>query len=157
MSIVFNCDMCGKESKQSKSHYDKKKRHFCSRDCYSEFRKTKLPKEEQHAWKGGITSYEAHRRYVKKNPERISHLKARRYAREKGAKGSHTLGEWQNLCIKHNNKCVSCGEEKKLTKDHIIPLSKGGTDYIKNIQPMCRNCNSKKWNHIYENKELLNT
>ena len=56
---------------------------------------------------------------------------------------------------KYNNRCAYCREEKKLTKDHIIPLSKGGTDYIGNIQPLCRNCNSKKWNFIYENPELL--
>jgi len=155
--VKFNCDMCGKLSSDRPSHYKRKKRHFCSMDCYSAFRKTKLPKEEQHSWRGGVTPYESHRKYVKNNPERIAHLKARRYAREKGAKGSHTLGEWQNLCIKNNNKCVCCGEEKKLTKDHIIPLSKGGSDYIANIQPMCRNCNSKKHNHIHENPELLET
>ena len=50
--IEFNCDMCGKMSSESPSHYNKKKRHFCSMGCYSEFRKTKLPLEEQHAYKG---------------------------------------------------------------------------------------------------------
>ena len=87
-----------------------------------------------------------HRRYVKKNPENISHLKARRYARERNAEGNHTLQEWNSLKEKFNYKCANCRKEKPLTKDHIKPLSKGGTDYIENIQPLCRNCNSKKHN-----------
>ncbi len=50
--IKFNCENCGKESSDRPSHYARKKRHFCSISCYSEFRKTKLQIEEQHAYKG---------------------------------------------------------------------------------------------------------
>ena len=75
------------------------------------------------------------------------------------APGSHTFEEWESLKLKHNNQCAICKQTKPLTKDHIVPLSRGGTDMIENIQPLCRNCNSKKWNkinfYIYENPELL--
>jgi hypothetical protein len=40
----------------------------------------------------------------------MAHLKARRYARERGAKGSHTLAEWKELKLKHNFLCAICEE-----------------------------------------------
>ncbi|MBA7646727.1 hypothetical protein ES703_54493 [subsurface metagenome] len=158
-SITFKCDYCSKQSITPPSHYKKKKKHFCSTECYAKFRKEKLSYWEQNAYKGIRQKDESkqvyHRNYCNNHPTNISHLKARGYARKRNAEGSHTLEQWQNLQILYNNKCAICKQIKPLTKDHIIPLSEGGTDYIENIQPLCRNCNSKKWKHIYENKELL--
>lgn len=148
----FNCDYCGKESITKPSAYKKKKRHFCCMDCYMKFVKEKLNFNDKNAYKGirkpGQSKQIYHRNYCKNNPENISHLKARRYARERGAKGSHSLEEWIALKNKYDNRCAYCGEKKELTKDHIIPLSESGTDFINNIQPLCRNCNSKKWKKI---------
>lgn len=36
------------------------------------------------------------------------------------------------------------GHEILMTKDHIIPLAKGGKDQLDNLQPMCVKCNNKK-------------
>lgn len=49
--VTFNCDYCWKLNKEKYSHFKKKKRHFCNRKCYSNFRKKMLPKEEQHAYR----------------------------------------------------------------------------------------------------------
>jgi 5-methylcytosine-specific restriction endonuclease McrA len=43
-------------------------------------------------------------------------------------------------------RCVTCGTHKNLTVDHIIPVSKGGTDDLDNLQTMCGPCNSRKGN-----------
>lgn len=37
-----------------------------------------------------------------------------------------------------------CKVSKAGTKDHVVPLSKGGTNYIDNIVPACVSCNSSK-------------
>ena len=40
------------------------------------------------------------------------------------------------------------GKETMLTKDHIIPLSRGGEDSIENFQVLCDVCNFKKGNSL---------
>ena len=61
-----------------------------------------------------------------------------------GNGGSHTAEEWLEVCKKWSHCCVFCGKPKKLTRDHIVPISKGGTNDINNIQPLCASCNSSK-------------
>lgn len=53
---------------------------------------------------------------------------------------------FKELLGKYNFSCVHCGEknEKKLTIDHIHPVSKGGGDETDNLQILCKSCNSKK-------------
>lgn len=40
------------------------------------------------------------------------------------------------------------GNEMMLTKDHIIPRSKGGKNVLGNYQPLCAKCNVSKANKI---------
>jgi len=42
------------------------------------------------------------------------------------------------------------GNESLITKDHIIPKSKGGRDFIDNLQPMCKLCNVAKGSFLKE-------
>lgn len=46
-----------------------------------------------------------------------------------------------------NYRCVECGATNKETTleiDHIIPVAKGGTNDISNLQTLCKECNRAK-------------
>lgn len=42
------------------------------------------------------------------------------------------------------NQCVYCGSTENLTLDHVIPISKGGSDDQDNLVCCCKRCNSSK-------------
>lgn len=48
-----------------------------------------------------------------------------------------------------NNRCVICGGTQNLTIDHVIPLSKGGSNNETNFMTLCSPCNREKGNQIY--------
>jgi 5-methylcytosine-specific restriction endonuclease McrA len=68
----------------------------------------------------------------------------RRRARKTKAGGSYTPAQFKALCDAYGNVCLCCGAGVKLTADHVIPIAKGGSSDISNIQPLCLPCNSHK-------------
>jgi len=92
------------------------------------------------------------RKYSKANRDKLTLYTNNRRARKLEAEGSHTDKEWQELKAFYKFKCLRCGKQEpeiKLTRDHVIPLTQGGSDSIDNIQPLCTRCNSKKnYKHI---------
>jgi len=58
--------------------------------------------------------------------------------------------QYNKLLHKYKFKCVYCGSDKKLTIDHKKPVSRGGTDDLKNLHVACKECNSKKGTKTHE-------
>ena len=67
----------------------------------------------------------------------------RRILEKKGGAG-FTETEFKQLCEQYEGRCLCCGGRLDLTADHVVPLSKGGSHSIDNIQPLCKECNSRK-------------
>lgn len=64
-------------------------------------------------------------------------------------RGRHTKEEWLVLQARFGWSCVACLKVPAmrgslLARDHVIPISKSGSDSIDNIQPLCFRCNSVK-------------
>jgi len=47
-------------------------------------------------------------------------------------------------------RCVRCGSEEELTVDHVHPFSRGGLTVPRNLQLLCKSCNSSKSAHTME-------
>lgn len=125
----------------------------CERPRYKvDYRKRVTPQYLEDAAIRARASYRSHpdatKRYVKewahRKPERKRAISQKYRARKFAAEGSFTAEEWQGLCAQYDHRCLACGENKPLSADHIVPLSKGGTNYITNIQPLCGSCNTRK-------------
>jgi len=45
-------------------------------------------------------------------------------------------------------RCARCGSRERLEFDHIVPLSRGGSNTVRNIELLCEPCNRLKGNSI---------
>ena len=59
----------------------------------------------------------------------------------------------RELFLRDAHLCMYCGnqcQEALLTRDHVLPLSRGGTDRWSNVVTACRHCNTHKGNRTPE-------
>lgn len=92
---------------------------------------------------------ESDRKWRKNHPEKNVEYQNNYRALKKGNGGRITAQEWQALKKHYNFTCLCCRRQEpeiKLTLDHVIPVSPPhyGLNSIKNAQPLCKSCNSKK-------------
>lgn len=124
--VEFNCDYCNCLTTERESHYKKKKRHFCSAQCYSKFRKEYLPKEEHNRYGTGYSLEERQKR-VKARSTLNHYLRDKKinrpncmFCKEK-AEAHHDNYDrsldvkW--LCFKHNRKLHENPELLDCTKN----------------------------------------
>ena len=52
-----------------------------------------------------------------------------------------------------NYRCIECGATNKDTRlhiDHVLPVCKGGSNDIDNLQVLCETCNLSKHHHTWK-------
>lgn len=86
------------------------------------------------------------REYRNKNRDLIRALNNRRKALKRNAPINDLTGiQWREIKAAYGQRCAYCGKRpKKLTMDHVVPLSKGGSHTASNILPACGPCNFSK-------------
>ena len=153
---IKRCNKCG-DTKSVDEFYKRygteRYRHIC-KVCYSLISKAnyrinsvaKNEKSRQWARDHPVRAIEIRQKFERENRDKISAYVHNYRARVRGNGGKHTAKEWRDLCHKYGNKCLCCGSCERLTKDHVVPVSRGGVNTIDNLQLLCKSCNSKKNN-----------
>lgn len=105
---------------------------------------TEYQKRNKHLIREGL------RRWRKNN--RAKYL-LQKYLR-RNAEGSFTQTDIDNLLRTQEHKCNGCNKvfsgTLKYEVDHIIPISKGGSNWPANLQLLCRSCNARKSDKIFK-------
>lgn len=136
---------------------------WLNRQAYRKSEKSKLSEKKafkKYYEKNKELFRDYNRSWRENNRIKFRDKQRKRSLLKKGISGSHSIAEWENLKKEHNYNCVECGINEteikkyykfpynKLTRDHKIPITKGGSDNIENIAPLCVSCNSRKKNRL---------
>jgi 5-methylcytosine-specific restriction endonuclease McrA len=165
------CRRCKTEKKHSefpKASNPKKGDRYglCSwcKNCYKEYASERRKKPDykniRNAWMekiGGNSGFysryksvirKAHQKYIKKDKSKELHaiVEHKRRASKRGSSQSFTTEQWSLVknYYSPDNVCLSCKKVTIQEMEHVVPLSAGETNDIRNIQPLCPRCNQKK-------------
>lgn len=80
------------------------------------------------------------------DPDLVRAKNHARRARKLAAEGEHKKKDIAEIRRMQKDKCAVCGLKLKGRGhiDHIVPLSKGGSNYARNLQLLCEPCNLSK-------------
>lgn len=138
------CSLCKKI--KPLSEFSPKKRKDTQNGLQSRCKSCVRKLQHQIYWRNPEKQREAARKRPYNRERNKIYLNNRRN-KIKSSTENFTLQQWLDLKIQYKNTCLRCNKQEpeiQLTPDHILPLSKGGSNSIDNIQPLCLSCNIQK-------------
>lgn len=134
------CPECQKSFTVKQSHASKST--YCSSACMRSAYKISMVGSGNPNYKGGITQKESASAWRAKNKEKISTYNNIRRA----VVGKHSAQDLIDLRVRQEGCCAACktGLHDQFHVDHIIPVTRGGTSFIGNMQLLCPKCNMVK-------------
>ena len=87
-----------------------------------------------------VLRHEKRYRQLRRQLEAFDRLERADVARRERIPDAVRLFVWQ----RDQGKCVKCSTTEQLEYDHIIPISKGGSNTERNVQLLCEACNREK-------------
>lgn len=130
-------------------------------EWYAKNRDKKLEQNKTYLREKPEVSRKATRKWQKANPEKAAsyaklwysdpHNRAlhrnKRRSLEIGASGFHTPADTKAILSAQDHRCAYCRTDLRKAKrhlDHIMPLSRGGSNDPSNLQWLCAPCNLSK-------------
>ncbi len=113
-----------------------------------------LVAKDQVIWSLGDVVYSVHGGYNKRGERSVLKLPSIIACDGKVDSSAFTPPLTNALLFARDQQlCMYCGVEfqvKELSRDHIIPTSRGGKDHWKNCVSACRRCNNRKGDKVPE-------
>jgi hypothetical protein len=158
-----DCKICESDRKKKEYHINaeihrirkrqfhqdhKKERNSYNRNYYAYHTKA-LCDYQRHYRNANAEKLQIQRkaRYIA-NPDIFKARANIRRIRLERLKEHFSAEQWQSLCAFYKYSCLCCGKHEPdivLSPDHVIPIARGGSNSIRNIQPLCLACNKKKY------------
>lgn len=155
------CKACKKELHAKNRGYFKE-RYLATREKYAEASRARakawraanmerrIAKQKEYRQRNKAIIAESNRAYYLANKQASRAKRLLRIARKKNAPGTHTASDVKRQYKAQKGQCYYCkapvGDAYQV--DHVVPLSRGGSNGPENIVIACPFCNQSKGNKL---------
>lgn len=158
-----DCRTC--ESARKKYEYDRNadQHRLRKREFYRDHRQERNAYNREYYTNNTLALCDYQKSYRSRNVEKLKTQRKIRYINNPGIfkaranirrlrlcqlQEHYSTNQWNALCTFYEFTCLCCGRRDPdivLSADHVIPIVRGGSNSIRNIQPLCLQCNKRKY------------